>query len=97
MNIFVGNLSYQATEEDLQKAFSQFGNVTSTKIIMDNYSGRSRGFAFVEMSDDAQAAQAIEKLNNTLMFQTAMTVNEARPRADRDRRDAPRRSFNNRY
>jgi len=85
-SIYVGNLSYDATESDLEAAFAQYGEVKSVNIIMDRETGRSRGFAFVEMSNDAQAAEAIEKLNMAEIAGRSVTVNEARPKADRPRR-----------
>lgn len=63
MNIYVGNLSYEVTQEDLQQAFEGFGQVESVKIIQDNYSGRSKGFGFVEMQDSAEAHSAIDGLD----------------------------------
>lgn len=82
-NIYVGNLSYNATEDDLREAFGQYGEVSSVSVIKDRDTGRARGFAFVEMPDANQAAQAIENLNNTEIAGRAVTVNEARPREDR--------------
>ena len=82
--LYVGNLSYSVTEEGLHNAFSEHGKVESTKIIMDRDSGRSKGFAFVEMSTDAEAEQAIQKLNGADWEGRAMTVTEARPMAPRD-------------
>ena len=81
MNIYVGNLSYKLNEEDLKKVFEQFGEITSVKIIKDKYSGRSKGFAFVEMADDAQAKDAIDKLNGNELEGRKMVVNEARPKS----------------
>lgn len=89
MNIYIGNLSYQVTEEDLQKAFEAFGQVESAKIIRDNYSGRSKGFGFVEMTVDEQAEAAIAGLNGKDLKGRALTVNKARPRTDS--RGGPRR------
>ncbi len=82
-NIYVGNLSYNATEDDLRQAFSQFGDVSSVSVIKDRETGRPRGFAFVEMPDSNQAAEAIENINNTEIAGRNVTVNEARPREDR--------------
>jgi len=79
-NIFVGNLSYQATQADLQAAFEAYGSVERVNLITDRDSGQPRGFAFVEMSD-AQAAQtAITQLNGAELYGRAMNVNEARPK-----------------
>jgi len=83
MNIYVGNLSYDVTEEDMRKAFEAFGKVTSVNLIKDKYSGRSKGFGFVEMSEKAEAMAAIQGLNGKEIKGRAITVNEARPRADR--------------
>ena len=85
-NIYVGNLSYDATEEDLREAFSQHGAVSEVNIITDRQTGRPRGFAFVEMPDGAEAATAIEQLNLAEIAGRAITVNEARPKTDRPRR-----------
>lgn len=82
-NIYVGNLSYNATEDDLREAFGRFGEVTSVSVIKDRDTGRARGFAFVEMPDASQAAEAIANLNNTEIAGRNVTVNEARPREDR--------------
>jgi len=84
MNIYVGNLSYQATEEDLRQAFEAYGDVDSARIITDRETGRSKGFGFVEMANDDQAKAAIEGLNGTELAGRAITVNEARPRQPRD-------------
>ncbi len=83
MNIYVGNLSFDASEEDLQKAFSEFGQVSSATIVRDRYSGQPRGFAFVEMPDQSAARAAIENLNGKELLGRSMNVSEARPRTDR--------------
>ncbi len=83
MNIYVGNLSFDATEDDLEGAFGQYGDVSSVNIIKDRDTGRSRGFAFVEMRDDNQAREAIEGVNLKEIAGRSVTVNEARPREDR--------------
>lgn len=82
MRIFVGNLSYQTTEDQLTDLFSEVGQVESATIVTDRDTGRSRGFAFVEMDKDA-AAQAIEKFNGVELNGRAINVNEARPRPER--------------
>jgi len=82
MNIYVGNLSYEVTEEDLREAFETFGEVTSAKIITDRASGAPRGFGFVEMSTKAEAEAAIAGLNGTELKGRTLTVNEARPRSE---------------
>ena len=83
MNIYVGNLSFDETETSLQDAFAAHGEVTSARIITDRETGRSRGFGFVEMSDETQARAAIAALNGTNQNGRDLTVNEARPREDR--------------
>jgi len=85
MNIYVGNLPREATEEDLRKAFEAFGQVTSAKIITDKFTGDSRGFGFVEMSNNSEAQSAISGLDGKDMKGNNLKVNEARPRRD-DRR-----------
>ncbi len=85
MNIYVGNLSYKVTEEELKQAFEAFGEVESTKIIQDMYSGRSRGFGFVEMPTKTEAESAIEGLNGKEIKGRELKVSEARPRSERDR------------
>jgi RNA recognition motif-containing protein len=85
-SIYVGNLSFKATEDEIRSAFAQFGDVASVNIITDRETGRSRGFAFVEMPDANQAREAIEKINLSEIAGRKVTVNEARPKADRPRR-----------
>jgi len=85
MNIYVGNLSRNVTEEDLQQAFKDFGEVASVKLIKDRYSGESRGFGFVEMPDKAEAQSAINGLNGKELKGQALKVNEARPQKSRER------------
>jgi len=86
MNIYVGNLPYNTTEDDLHGLFSAYGEVSSAKIIMDRDTGRSKGFGFVEMSDGGQGQAAIEALEGTDLGGRNLRVNEARPREDRPRR-----------
>lgn len=86
MNIYVGNLSRDLTEQDLMQAFQAHGQVTSVNIITDKFSGQSRGFAFVEMPVEAEARTAINTLNNQDLKGRPLNVNEARPREDRPRR-----------
>ena len=83
MNIYVGNLSFNATEQDLENVFGEYGEVTSVSIVKDRDTGRSRGFAFVEMRDDNQGREAIEGVNLKEIAGRSVTVNEARPREDR--------------
>jgi len=80
MNVYVGNLSYDLSEEDLKTAFEEYGEVTSAKIVSDRYSGRSKGFGFIEMSSDDEAKAAIEGLTGKELAGRAIVVNEARPR-----------------
>ena len=82
MNIYVGNLSYEVTEQDLQNAFEGYGQIESLKIIKDNYSGRSKGFGFVEMSNNADAQSAIDGLNDKELKGRTLKVNTARPRTN---------------
>ena len=84
--LFVGNLSYQTGENDLQDHFAQAGAVVSVNVMQDRATGRSRGFAFVEMSDSAEADAAINGLNGTNLGGRAINVNEARPKTDSPRR-----------
>lgn len=83
MKLYVGNLSYQCREQDLEELFSQFGNVSSVNIISDKFTGRSKGFAFIEFENDDEANRAIEELHETEFMQRNIIVNEARPREDR--------------
>jgi RNA recognition motif-containing protein len=83
MNIYVGNLSFDATQTDIENAFGEYGDVRSVNIIMDRETGRSRGFGFVEMSDAQAGREAIKGLNLKDIAGRAITVNEARPREDR--------------
>jgi RNA recognition motif-containing protein len=83
MNIYVGNLSFDVSEENLRQAFEPFGQVSSITIIKDKYSGQSRGFGFVEMPDQTAAEAAIGNLNGKEVLGRQMSVNAARPRTDR--------------
>ncbi len=80
MNIYVGNLSFQMTDEDLKAEFEKFGKVSKASIIKDKLSGRSKGFGFVEMPDKAEAEEAIKKLDGAPVKGRNLKVNEARPR-----------------
>lgn len=82
--LFVGNLSFSATEQSLKDTFSQCGTVESAKIITDRDTGRSKGFGFVEMSSDSEATDAISKLNGAEVDGRAMSVSEAKPQAPRE-------------
>ena len=83
MNIFVAGLSYQVSEPDLRQIFEDYGTVSSAKVITDKFSGRSRGFGFVEMDDDAEGQKAIEALNEAEFDGRTLTVSVARPRTER--------------
>ncbi|HSR44875.1 MAG TPA: RNA-binding protein [Acidimicrobiia bacterium] len=83
MNIYVGNLPYSYTSSDLENLFTPYGEVTSAQVIMDRATGRSRGFGFIEMADDAAGREAIEKLDGYDLDGRRLTVNEARPRQER--------------
>ena len=85
MNIYVGNLSHEVTEEDLKEAFEVFGEVDTVKVIKDRYSGQSKGFGFVEMPAKAEAQSAIEGLNGKDLKSRSLNVNEARPRTESGR------------
>ena len=85
MTIYVGNLSYQAGEQELTNLFSEFGTVNSVKLISDKFTGRSKGFAFVEMAEESAAQQAIEALDKKEFMTRTLTVNEAKPREEGDR------------
>lgn len=81
--LYVGNLNFRTEEEGLRAAFSEYGNVTDARIVMDRDTGRSRGFGFVEMDDDAAAESAIEGMNGSDLDGRPLRVNEAQPRGDR--------------
>ncbi len=82
MNIYVGNLSYKVTEEDLKKTFEAFGDVDSAKVIKDKYTGKSKGFGFVLMPDKRKAMSAIQGLNGKDLKGRSLNVSEARPRPE---------------
>ncbi|MBA3562652.1 MAG: RNA-binding protein [Gammaproteobacteria bacterium] len=86
MNIYVGNLAYSVTEDDLRNAFAEFGTVASASLIMDKFSGQSKGFGFVEMPDNSEADAAIKALNESPLGGRNMKVNEAKPREQRPAR-----------
>jgi RNA recognition motif-containing protein len=93
MKLYVGNLSFETTENDLQDLFEQHGTVTEAHLMMDRLTGKSRGFAFVTMADKAQADAAMTALNGRDLNGRALTVNEARPREERPRSGGGNRSF----
>ena len=82
MNIYVGNLPFNLGEEDLKEIFSEYGEVTSAKIISDKFSGRSKGFGFVEMESDEEGNKAVQELNNAEVGGRNIKVNEAKPRSN---------------
>ena len=86
MNIYVGNISFQLDESGLESAFAEHGKVDSARIISDRATGRSKGFGFVEMADQAEGEKAIQALNGKELEGRELKVNEARPREDRPRR-----------
>ena len=85
MNIYVGNLSYQTTEDELRDLFAEFGDVVSAKLIVDKFTGQSKGFGFVEMSNNSEAQKAMDELNGRDVNGRSITVNQARPRQERSR------------
>lgn len=87
MNIFVGNLPYSATDADLRSAFEAHGTVSSASVILDKFTGKSRGFGFVEMPNREEALAAISALNEKELKGRTLRVNEAQPREDRPRRE----------
>ena len=96
MNIYVSNLSFNVQDEDLKGFFEEYGEVSSAKVITDKFTGRSRGFGFVEMSDDAAAQKAIQELDGATVEGRAIKVSEAKPREQRPNNGGgggPRRNF----
>ncbi|MCF8383464.1 RNA recognition motif domain-containing protein [Chlorobium sp.] len=83
MNIYIGNLDYGVTEADLRDTFGEFGEVSSSSVITDKFTGRSKGFGFVEMPNNAEALQAISSLNDSDLNGRTIKVNEAKPREER--------------
>jgi RNA recognition motif-containing protein len=92
-SIYVGNLSSTATEDQLQEAFGQYGKVSSVSVIKDRDTGQPRGFAFIEMPDGKEAATAIKQMNLREIAGRSITVNEAKPRADRPRAGGRHRNW----
>jgi cold-inducible RNA-binding protein len=88
--IYVGNLPYTVTNDQLAEMFAPYGQIGDATVVMDRDTGRSKGFGFVDMTDDAAAQTAIAELNGRTMGDRALTVNEARPREDRSRRGGSR-------
>jgi RNA recognition motif-containing protein len=100
MNLYVGNLSSDVTDEAIREAFASFGEVASARVIKDKYTGRSRGFGFVEMPAQSQAQTAIKSLNGKELMGKEMSVSEARPRRDEGRTGGGRMNYSgsrNRY
>lgn len=83
MRIYVGNLKYSVTDDELMAMFSEFGDVSSADVIKDKFSGQSKGFGFVDMPNKSEAEDAIQALNDTMQDGRKLTVNEARPRTER--------------
>jgi len=86
MNIYVGNLAFNVTEDDLKEAFSAFGKVENVNIISDKFSGQSKGFGFVEMPDNSEADKAMKALNGQNLKGRNLKVNQAKPKSDRPKR-----------
>ena len=95
MNIYVSNLGFSVQDEDLKEYFAEYGEVTSAKVITDKFTNRSRGFGFVEMSDNAAAEKAIKELNGAVVEGRSISVTVARPREERPNNNNNRRSFSN--
>lgn len=93
MNIYIGNMAYSLTEDSLRSLFSEFGEVSSAKVIMDRYSGRSKGFGFVEMPDNSEADQAIKNLNGKLIDGRNIKVNPAQSGSKRSKKSYNRRRY----
>jgi RNA recognition motif-containing protein len=91
MNIFIGNLAFTTTEDDLRQLFATYGHVDRVQILQDRATGRSRGFGFVEMPDASEAQAALASLHGATLGGRALIVDEARPRADQERPRRPRR------
>lgn len=100
MKIYVGNMSYETTEATLFKTFSKHGTVVNTKVMTDKFTGRTRGFGFVEMETEEDGMKAIEQLHDTMLDQRNIIVNEAKPRVENsygDRNSGFNKRSNNRY
>ena len=90
MNIYVGNLAYSVTEDELRDLFGEFGEVSTVNLISDKFSGQSKGFAFVEMPENSAADNAIKELNGKAVKGRALKVNQAKPRGERPQQRRPR-------
>jgi RNA recognition motif-containing protein len=97
MNIYVSNLSFAVQDEDLRSYFAEYGEVTSAKVIMDKYTNRSKGFGFVEMSDEAAAQKAIAELDGATVDGRSIKVNVARPKEERPARKPSYSNNNSRW
>jgi RNA recognition motif-containing protein len=97
MNIYISNLSFAVQDEDLRSYFADYGEVTSAKVIMDKYTNRSKGFGFVEMSDDAAAQKAIAELDGAMVDGRAIRVSVAKPKEERPERSKKPSYSNNRW
>ena len=86
MNIYVGNLAYTVTEDDLKEAFSGFGEISSVRLVSDKFSGKSKGFGFIEMPDNSEAEAAMNALNESSFKGRDIKVNQAKPREERPQR-----------
>ncbi len=86
MNIYVGNLPYNVTESDLKEAFSEFGEISSVRLVSDKFSGKSKGFGFIEMPDNSEAEAAMNALNESSFKGRDIKVNQAKPREERPQR-----------
>jgi RNA recognition motif-containing protein len=93
MNIYVGNLSYQVKEDSLRSMFEEFGEIESAQVIMDKFTGRSKGFGFVEMPSNSEADQAIKALNGKFVEGRNIKVNQANPGGKKSRRSSGRRRY----
>ena len=95
MNIYIAGLSYRTNDADLANLFEEFGEVSSAKVIMDRETGKSRGFAFVEMANEEEGQKAIDELNGVEYDQKVISVSVARPREERPSNGRPRSGYNN--
>ena len=93
MNIYIGNLSYNVTEDSLRSMFEEFGEIESAKVIMDRFTGRSKGFGFVEMPSNSEADQAIKALNGKFIEGQNIKVNQANPGGKKSKRSSNRRRY----
>ncbi|MGF1480998.1 MAG: RNA recognition motif domain-containing protein [Cyanophyceae cyanobacterium] len=97
MTIYIGNLSYEATAQDLEEVFAEYGTVKNVTLPVDRESGRVRGFGFVELEDETQEEKAIEELNGAKWMGRVLRVNKARPKTSKNDFNSDRRSFSSNY